>query len=82
LLGNIYRLLGTITVGGNAIVESESDHTVLWHMRLGLLSEHGMMELYKKNLSKGVKTCKLDFYKYCVLRKQNNMQFKTAIHKK
>jgi hypothetical protein len=56
LLGNIYRLLGTITVGGNAIVESELDHTVLWHMRLGLLSEHGMMELYKKNLSKGVKT--------------------------
>ncbi|RVW73560.1 Retrovirus-related Pol polyprotein from transposon TNT 1-94 [Vitis vinifera] len=35
LVGNIYKLLGTIIVGGVAIVESESDNTVLWHMRLG-----------------------------------------------
>jgi hypothetical protein len=29
-----------------------------------------MMELHKNNLLKGVKTWKLDFYKYCVLGKQ------------
>jgi hypothetical protein len=73
LLGNIYRQLGIIVVGGAAIIESESDHTVLWHMRLGHMSEHKMMELHKKNLLMGVTTCKLDLCRYCVLGKQNNM---------
>jgi hypothetical protein len=78
---NIYKLLGSTVVGGIASVESESDCTVLWHMRLGHMSERGMLELHKKNLLKGVKTCKLDFCKFCVLGKQNRVQFKTATHK-
>ena len=64
---NIYKLLGSIVVGGIASVESESDYTILWHMRLGHMSERGMLELHKKNLLKCVKTCKLDFCKFCVL---------------
>jgi hypothetical protein len=59
---NIYKLLGSTVVGGIASVESESDCIVLWHMRLGHMSEQGMLELHKKNLLKGVKTCKLDFF--------------------
>ena len=62
-------------------MESDSDCTVLWHMRLGHISERGMLELHKRNLLKGVKTCKLDFHKFCVLGKQNPIQFKTATHK-
>ena len=50
-------------------------------MRLGHMSERGMLELHKKNLLKGVKTCKLDFCKLCVLGKQYRVQFKTATHK-
>ena len=61
-------------------MESETDNTVLWHMRLGHMSERGMVELHKRNLLKGIKTCKLDFCKYCVLEKQNMVQFKTAMH--
>ena len=78
---NIYKLLGSTVVGGIASVESESDYTVLWYMWLGLMNEQGMLELHKKNLLKGVKTCKLDFFKFCVLGKQNRVQFKTATHK-
>ena len=62
-------------------MESETDNTVLWHMRLGHMSERGMVELHKRNLLKGIKTCTLDFCKYCVLGKQNRVQFKTAMHK-
>jgi hypothetical protein len=40
-----------------------------------------MLELHKRNLLKGVKTCKLDFCKFCVLGKQNQVQFKTTTHK-
>jgi hypothetical protein len=59
---NIYRLLGTIVIDGAATIEPESDNTTLWHMLLGYMGEHKMMELHKKNILKGVKTCKLDFY--------------------
>jgi hypothetical protein len=80
-LKNIYKLLESTVVGEIAFVESESDCTLLWHMRLGHMSERGMLELHKKNLLKGVKTCELDFCKFCVLGKQNRIQFKTATHK-
>jgi hypothetical protein len=36
---NIYKLLGSTIVGGIVFVESESNCTVLWHMRLGHMSE-------------------------------------------
>jgi hypothetical protein len=39
---------------------------ILWHMRLGHLGERGIFELYKRNLLKGVKSCKLGFCWYCV----------------
>ena len=45
------------------------------------MSERGMVELHKRNLLKGNKMCKLDFCKYCVLGKQNRVQFKTTMHK-
>jgi len=61
---NIYKLLGSTIVGGAAPVESEIDNTVLWHMCLGHMSEQDMLELHKRNLLKGVKTCKLEFCKF------------------
>jgi hypothetical protein len=74
-------MLVSTVVGGVAYVEFESNYTVLWHMHLGHMGERGMLELYKKNLLKGVKTCKLDFCKLCVQGGQNWVQFKTVTHK-
>ena len=45
-------------------MESSTDDPKLWHMRLGHIDERGMLELHKRNLLKGVKTCKLEFCKY------------------
>jgi hypothetical protein len=78
---NIYKLLGSILVGGITSMESDSNCTVLWHMWLGHMIERGMLEFHKRNLLKGVKMCKLDFCKFCILGKQNQVQFKTATHK-
>jgi hypothetical protein len=69
LLGSIYKLLGTIVVGGAKVVQSELNNTVLWHMRLGHIGEREMMKLHKKSLLKGFKTCELDFSRYYVIRK-------------
>uniref|UniRef100_A0A2N9J5P5 CCHC-type domain-containing protein n=1 Tax=Fagus sylvatica TaxID=28930 RepID=A0A2N9J5P5_FAGSY len=39
---NVYKLLGNTILGGvAAVVESEDDDTLLWHMRLGHISERG-----------------------------------------
>ena len=73
--------MGTTIVGGVATAESDSDSTVLWNMQLGHMGECGMMELHKRNLLKGIKTCKLDFCKYYVFGKKNKVQFKTTTHK-
>ncbi|KAE8692022.1 hypothetical protein F3Y22_tig00110863pilonHSYRG00024 [Hibiscus syriacus] len=69
-----------VVKGGVHSVESCDDTTKLWHMRLAHLSERGMTELHKRNLLHGVKSCKLDFCKYCVLGKQTKVCFKTAKH--
>ena len=61
-------------------MESSTNDIKLWYMRLGHFGEHGMLELHKKNLMKGVKTCKLDFYKYCMYEKQHRVSFKIGSH--
>uniref|UniRef100_A0A2N9FI38 Uncharacterized protein n=1 Tax=Fagus sylvatica TaxID=28930 RepID=A0A2N9FI38_FAGSY len=39
---NVYKLLGNTILGGVvAVAESEDDDTLLWHMRLGHMSERG-----------------------------------------
>jgi hypothetical protein len=79
---NVYKLLGNTILGGvAAVAESEDDDTLLWHMRLGHMSECGMKELHKRNLLTGIKSCKLDFCKYCIMGKQCRARFKTATHK-
>ena len=68
-VSTLYGLIGNTVVGRVAVttpVESSTNDTKLWHMRLGHIGERDMLELYKRNLLKGVKTCKLDFCKYCV----------------
>ena len=82
-VSTLYRLIGNIVIGRVAVttpVESSTDNTKLWHMRLGHIGKRGMLELHKRNLLKGVKTCKLDFYKYCVYGKQHRVSFKTDSH--
>uniref|UniRef100_A0A2N9J203 Integrase catalytic domain-containing protein n=1 Tax=Fagus sylvatica TaxID=28930 RepID=A0A2N9J203_FAGSY len=79
---NVYKLLGNTILGGvAAVAESEDDDTLLWHMRLGHMSERGIRELHKRNLLTEIKSCKLDFCKYCIMGKQCRVRFKTATHK-
>ena len=82
-VNQLYRLIGNTLVGGAAVItptESSIDDTKLWHMRLSHIGQRGTLELHKRNLLKGVKTCKLDFCKYCVYRKQHRDSFKTSSH--
>ena len=76
-------MIGNTVVGRVAVttlVESNTDDIKLWLMQLGHIGERGMLELHKRNLLKRVKTCKLDFCKYCVYGKQHRVSFKTGSH--
>ncbi|KAK3037671.1 hypothetical protein RJ639_030615 [Escallonia herrerae] len=76
-IGNLYKLIGNTIIGGASVsthAGSSNDNFELWHKRLGHLSEGGMLELYKHKLLQGVKSCKLDFCKFCVLGSRNGYE--------
>ncbi|KAK3020800.1 hypothetical protein RJ639_047756 [Escallonia herrerae] len=81
--GNLYKLIGKTVIGAASVsthASSSNDNSELWHKRLGHLSEGGMLELHKSKLLQGVKSCKLDFCKFCVFGKQKRVSFKAAFH--
>ncbi|CAA7057310.1 unnamed protein product [Microthlaspi erraticum] len=78
--GSTYRLVGSVVVGGAVAEVSESDSTALWHMRMGHIGGHELNELYKTGLLGGMKNCNMDFCKFCMMRKQSKMSFKTGLH--
>ena len=61
LSNNIYRLLGTTIIYEAAIVVYELDTMILLHVRLGHMGEKDIMEFHKRNLLKGIQSCRLDF---------------------
>ncbi|KAG8488067.1 hypothetical protein CXB51_018276 [Gossypium anomalum] len=78
----LYVLQGS-TVTGDAAVASSSlsdDITKLWHMRLGHMSENGMVELSKRGPLDGQGICKLNFCEHCVFGKQKRVRFTRGIH--
>ncbi|KAG8474393.1 hypothetical protein CXB51_033749 [Gossypium anomalum] len=72
------------TVTGDATVASsflsDDDITKLWHMRLGHMSENGMVELSKRGLLNGQGIYKLNFCEHCAFGKQKRVRFIRRIH--
>ncbi|KAG8502915.1 hypothetical protein CXB51_000770 [Gossypium anomalum] len=74
---------GSTVTGDTAIASSslsDDDITKLWHMRLGHMSENGMVELSKRGLLDGQRICKLNFCEHCVFEKQKRVRFTREIH--
>ncbi|KAK3002885.1 hypothetical protein RJ639_019249 [Escallonia herrerae] len=81
--GNFYKLMGNTIICGASVsthAGSRNDNSELWHKRLRHLSEGAMLELHKCKLLQGVKSCKLDFCKFCIFGKQKRVSFKAASH--
>lgn len=60
-------VLGVVTVSSS--VDTDSNTTRVWHMRLGHMSERGLSVLSKQGLLSGECIRKLDFCEFCVLGK-------------
>ena len=58
--------------------DSTATNTELWHMRLGHVSERGLLELSKQNLLCGDRIEQLSFCDQCVLGKAHRVKFFTG----
>ncbi|KAL8136942.1 LOW QUALITY PROTEIN: hypothetical protein V2J09_002943 [Rumex salicifolius] len=65
--GRVYRLIGSIVVGGATAAVSESGNTTLCHLRMGHIREHDVTELHKRGLLTYLKSCKMGLCKFCVM---------------
>ena len=74
---NLYMLLGDTMLKGEASVASTSqeESALMWHCRLGHMSECGLKILVERNLLHGLKSVNLPFCEHCVISKQHRLKF-------
>ncbi|GJU74030.1 retrovirus-related pol polyprotein from transposon TNT 1-94 [Tanacetum coccineum] len=80
---SLYTLQGETIIGSDSVScleKSNSDLTKLWHMRLGHMSEKGMVILSKRGLLDNHKVANLEFCEHCVIGKQKRVSFSKSIH--
>ena len=46
-----------------------TNNTLLWYLRFDHMIEKCMQMFHSRGLLSGIKSCKWDFYKYCVMGK-------------
>ena len=77
----LYVLQGTAVTGDVSISASLGlDKTLIWHLRLGHMSEKGLKILEKQGVLGDDKLGSLEFCEVCVLGKSSRTSFKTAVH--
>ncbi|KAH9705871.1 reverse transcriptase Ty1/copia-type domain-containing protein [Citrus sinensis] len=77
----LYILKGTaITGDAGVVIKQDQDKTLLWHFRLGHVSESGLKELEKQGALGSDKISTVGFCEECVLGKSSRTRFKTAVH--
>ncbi|XP_073153536.1 uncharacterized mitochondrial protein AtMg00300-like [Henckelia pumila] len=81
---NLYVLLGKThkeTELAIASIGSGEESTVLWHRKLGHMSERGMKILSERKLLPGLTKVTLPFCEHCVTSKQHRLKFGTSTAK-
>ena len=77
----LFFLDGYVVFGQASVAsKTEYDKAVLWHKRLGHVSEKGLIELEKQKLLTGDKLNKLEFCDQCVLGKSHRIRFSSGMH--
>ena len=75
--GNTYSTLVATNIDNavKATVNVARTNSVVWHHRLGHMSEKGMKILHSKKLLPGLKNIDLEFCENCVYGKQRRVKF-------
>jgi len=78
---NLYMLMGETLQEGEASVASSSSSeqlSMMWHQRLGHMSEQGIKVLAEQNLLSGLSKVSLPLCEHCVTSKQHRLKFSTS----
>ena len=78
---NLYKVIGSTGIGDASIETDKKDTTRLWHMHLGHKNERGFQALYSKGVLPGIKYCKPNLCKFCIMSRQSRVAFITSVHK-
>ncbi|KAE8674537.1 hypothetical protein F3Y22_tig00111745pilonHSYRG00059 [Hibiscus syriacus] len=79
IAANLYVLKGETLVEAEASVSScSSDSTMLWHQKLGNMSEQGMKVLVEKKLLTSLTKVSLPLCEHCITSKQHRLKFNTS----
>ena len=78
----MYVLQGTAITGDVSVSTSQNLNKILmWHMKLGHMSEKGMKILERQGVLGDDKLGPVEFCEVCVLGKSSRTSFKTTMHK-
>jgi len=77
IMANLYVLMGDTLQESNATLASMSkeEAVMMWHRRLGHMSERGLQILAERDLLPGLKEVDLPFCEHCVISKQHRLKF-------
>ncbi|KAH9654151.1 hypothetical protein KPL70_027652 [Citrus sinensis] len=77
---NLYMLKGETLQEADACVASNGEEsTMMWHLKLGHMSEQGLKILSERKLLPGLKSVSLPFCEHCVTSKQHRLKFSRSI---
>ncbi|KAE8703180.1 BTB/POZ domain-containing protein [Hibiscus syriacus] len=79
IAANLYMLKGETLLEAEASVAScSSDSAMLWHKKLGHMSEQGMKVLVEQKLLPGLTKVSLTLCEHCITSKQHQLKFNTS----
>ncbi|KAL3846133.1 hypothetical protein ACJIZ3_003536 [Penstemon smallii] len=81
IAANLYMLKGETQQEGEASIASETSAenlTMMWHLKLGHMSERGLKILAEQKLLPGLKKVSLSFCEHCVTSKQHRLKFNNS----
>ncbi|KAE8675254.1 hypothetical protein F3Y22_tig00111689pilonHSYRG00088 [Hibiscus syriacus] len=79
IAANLYMLNGETLLEAEASVAScSSDSAMLWHQKLGHMSEQGMKVLVEQKLLPGLTNVSLTLREHCITSKQHQLKFNTS----
>ncbi|KAH9647728.1 hypothetical protein KPL70_025300 [Citrus sinensis] len=77
---NLFMLKGETLQEVDAYVASNGEEsTMMWHLKLGHMSEQGLKILSERKLLPGLKSVSLPFCEHCVTSKQHILKFSRSI---
>ncbi|KAK0602044.1 hypothetical protein LWI29_029846 [Acer saccharum] len=81
ITSNLYMLKGETLQEADSCVASNNhgeESTIIWHHKLGHISERGLKILSDQNLLPGLKSVNLPFCEHCVTSKQHRLKFSSS----